>query len=474
LTLKDAGFARKPSIDTSDCRLETQVDLKSTVLRLLLRANYAVVHADALERERRAGVVNANRLRRLGGIPATADAPDDPPQPQPADNAPPDPIRPLTKITRDADFPDGVTIDREWVAQQLPSKHFAEVVNEFRDYPPRSLVSVTERAVLFCLIRAIKPRAVAEIGTAFCGTSEVIARALWENGMGGVLYTTDPFGAERCPPILERWPLPLQETTRFYVKSSMDFILALSDSNTTLDVAFVDGNHDFEFAYFDIAMAARLLRPGGIMIIDNSEQSGPYYAAAQFVEHNPDWIELGDALSSFRRSEPFHLERSSVPGGGFLMLRAPDHYAIGEVPRSTGQILISGSRVDGLTATIASTDFRGTLHYQMIFRAFRNGNREVEEYRRSGRIRLDAATTGRELIHRLDEPLISHLNERHGDCHHTLEIELAWEGADAQSTIRLCAAPRPLLPEPAPSDCGVGGRAEAASETDGHPRLGKN
>jgi Methyltransferase domain len=228
-----------------------------------------------------------------------------------------------------------------------------------------------------------------------------------------------------------------------------------------LDIAFVDGNHDFEFACFDIAMAARLLRPGGIMIIDNSEQSGPYYAAAQFTQHNPDWIELGEALSAFQRSEPFLLERSSVPGGSFLMLKAPDYYAVGEVPCSTGHILISASRVDGLTATIASTDFRGTLHYQMIFRAFRNGNREIEEYRRSGRIRLDAASAGRELAHRLDEPLISHLNARHGDCLHRLEIELAWEGADAQSTLRLAAAPRPLLPEPAPSDCGDGGRAEA-------------
>jgi predicted O-methyltransferase YrrM len=428
--------------------LETQVGLKSIVLRLLMRANYAVVHADALERERRAAGVNVNRLRRLGGIPATADTPGEQPQPQAADNAPPDPIRPLEKITRDADFPDGATIDREWVAQQLASKHFAGIVSEFLDYPPRSLVSVAERAVLFCLIRAMKPRAVAEIGTAFCGTSEIMARALWENGMG-TLYTTDPFGAERCPPILQRWPLPLQETTRFYVKSSMDFVLALGDSNTTLDIAFVDGNHDFEFAYFDIAMAARLLRPGGLMIIDNAEQSGPYYAAAQFVHHNPDWIELGDALSAFQRSEPFLIERSSVPGGSFLMLKAPADYAIGEVPRSTGQIFTSAARIDGFASTIVSAGFPGTLHYQMVFRAFRQGNREIAEYRRSGRIRLDAAA-GSALTHRLDEPLVSHLNARHGDCLHSLEIELAWEGTGAHSALHLSAAPRPLLPEPEP------------------------
>ena len=70
--MQDAGFARQPSIDTSDCRLETPVGLKSIVLRLLERANYAVVHADVLQRERQAAVVNVWLLRTLGEIPATS------------------------------------------------------------------------------------------------------------------------------------------------------------------------------------------------------------------------------------------------------------------------------------------------------------------------------------------------------------------------------------------------------------------
>jgi predicted O-methyltransferase YrrM len=421
------------------------VGLKSVVLRLLERANYALVHADELERERYAASVNLNRLRALSE-PFAAEVPDI----LPANST----VRPLEKTTRDADFAGKPPIDKKWIDKLLKSKHFAAIAAGYRDYPARSYVSSTQRAFLFCLIRTMKPYVVGEIGTAFGGTSELIARALWENGMG-VLHTTDPFGAERIPPIIAGWPKPLREITTFYPQSSMNFFMVLAGKRESLDLAFIDGNHDLEFVYFDIEMSARLLRPGGIMIIDNSEQTGPYYAAAQFLRENPDWIELGEAIAGFKRSAPFCAERSSVPDGGFLVLRAPDHYAVGTVPCSTGQIFVPAPRVDGLTLTLAPGKFRGTLHYQIYLRAFRSANTEIEEYKRVGRINIDAAATGQALAHRLDEPLVSRLHERHGDCRHTVEIEVAWEGTDAQRTLRLTAAPLPLLPEDAARDVGL-------------------
>jgi hypothetical protein len=39
----------------------------------------------------------------------------------------------------------------------------------------------------------LRPKVVAEVGTLFAGTTETLARALWENGEG-VVHTTDPFG----------------------------------------------------------------------------------------------------------------------------------------------------------------------------------------------------------------------------------------------------------------------------------------
>jgi len=79
----------------------------------------------------------------------------------------------------------------------------------FANYPRQSLMSDHSRTVLFSLVQMHRPQVVVEIGTLYAGTTEVLARALWENG-DGIIYTTDPFGAERCPDIIATWPVELR------------------------------------------------------------------------------------------------------------------------------------------------------------------------------------------------------------------------------------------------------------------------
>jgi hypothetical protein len=76
------------------------------------------------------------------------------------------------------------------------------------------------RAVLYSPVRMMRPQLVAEIGTLHAGTTEVLARALWENG-GGVVHTADPYGGDRWPAVISQWPAELQ----FHAKSSMDFLV---------------------------------------------------------------------------------------------------------------------------------------------------------------------------------------------------------------------------------------------------------
>jgi predicted O-methyltransferase YrrM len=427
---------------------------RKIVRGLIERANYTVVRTDLLQGERRAVDMKLRRLeatleserqaadmnlRRLQASGLFLPPQDSRSEPKGG------PTRPLNRITSDADFADDPAINKEWIDKLLASERFAAIESEFRGYPPSSFVSDTQRAFLFCLVRVMEPQAVAEIGTAFCGTSEIIARALWENGTG-ILHTTDPFGAERAPPIIRKWLQPLQDVTRFYPLSSMDFFVMLYDTKAVLDIAFIDGNHDFEFAYFDVLMAARLLRPGGILVIDNTNQTGPYYAAAQFLNDNPDWVELGDAMTRQRSSQPFSVPRSSLPNSDCLVLKAPDAYPIGRIPRTTGQ-LETGPRITGFSLNIETRKFCGLLHYRFILRAFRSGNREIEEYKRAGKITLDSATIGHVLNHHLDPPLVSLMHERHGDCLHKVEIELAWEGSETPGTLQLSAPPIPIVGE---------------------------
>src|ERR1044071_4434075 len=182
----------------------------------------------------------------------------------------------------------------------------------FSHYPQRSLMSTYSRCFLFAMVRMMQPQSVAEVGTLFAGTTEVLARALWENGAGEI-HTADPFGAERCPEIIAAWPADLQRHARYYPLNSMDFFLEMTRQRVTLDLVLIDGNHDFEFALFDLQKAARLLRPGGIIVLDNAEQTGPFEAARAFVERHPAWRELGSAIADYSSDNPFDAARASLP-----------------------------------------------------------------------------------------------------------------------------------------------------------------
>ena len=103
-----------------------------------------------------------------------------------------------------------------------------------------------------------------------------------------------------------------------------------------------NGNHDFEYALFDLQMAAKLLRPGGVIVMDNAEQTGPYQASRTFLARHAAWRELGNAVASYDALNPFDATRASVPGTTFILLQAPDHVAGRHAPRAVDRFLDLG------------------------------------------------------------------------------------------------------------------------------------
>jgi predicted O-methyltransferase YrrM len=143
------------------------------------------------------------------------------------------------------------------------------------------------QAILYQLIRELRPKTVLEIGTFFAGTTHIIARALWAKGEGRVI-TIDPFGGERVPAIIARMPAEISERIDFYPLSSMDFFLHHKVPRGSLDFAFIDGDHTYPGAHFDLYRTSERIRPGGIIVMDNSNLSGVAHATADFLESNPD------------------------------------------------------------------------------------------------------------------------------------------------------------------------------------------
>jgi hypothetical protein len=314
----------------------------------------------------------------------------------------------------------------------------------FTDYPPRSFMSNRSRVVLYELVRALNATSVAEVGTLFAGTSEVIARALYDNG-GGKIYTTDPYGnLNGCPEIIAKWPPELSELCEFVPKNSMEFFLMLEQRKLSLDLTLVDGNHDFEFALYDLYMAAKLTRPGGVIVMDNAEQTGPFYATRQFLQENLGWKEIGNALGQYSRSYPFDKNRSSIPNTTFLILQKPREYLIYSIPSSTSQVEVDRDKVIGISLKIAKqTPKNGNLHIQVILRSFINEPREIEEYFYIVKIpiRTDGEQENIEFI--FDEPVVSILRKRDSLCKNTLELEFSWEGAEGEA-LALMKPPIPL------------------------------
>src|SRR5580693_3764770 len=261
----------------------------------------------------------------------------------------------------------------------------------------RALISAAAAAVIYTLVRNAKPRHVVEIGTYDGGTSETICRALHENG-SGTLHSVGPFDAERVVPIFDSWPPELRRHLEFYPMTSMDFYYRLYARGIRPEIAFVDGDHSYQAALFDIQSLARSLERRGFLLVDNVSQPGPYYAAMDFLQRNPDWTQCKARNPQWADpNKAFDRERTSVPETDFEILRAPRGYSIGSRPVTFGE-MPSATEVKGLRLHVESAG--GTLHAQCVLRGF--GSAGVEDVTMAA---LDIKTPGTvDLMFR--EPLV--------------------------------------------------------------------
>jgi predicted O-methyltransferase YrrM len=261
----------------------------------------------------------------------------------------------------------------------------------------RALISAAAAAVIYTLVRNAKPRHVVEIGTYNGGTSEVICQALHEN-RSGTLYTVGPFDAERVFSIFDSWPKELRRHLEFYPTTSMDFYYRLYARGIRPEIAFIDGDHSYQAALFDIQSLARSLERRGFLLVDNVSQPGPYYAAMDFLQRNPDWTQCKARNPQWADpNKAFDRERTSVPETDFEILRAPRGYSIGSRPVTFGE-MPSATEVKGLRLHVESAG--GTLHAQCVLRGF--GSAGVEDVTMAA---LDIKTPGTvDLMFR--EPLV--------------------------------------------------------------------
>jgi predicted O-methyltransferase YrrM len=321
------------------------------------------------------------------------------------------------------------------VAAIMGSAEFAAATQFFADNPvvERSLVSPQSQALLYCLIRNLKPEHVFEIGSYRAGTTEAMCRALHANG-AGVAHTVDPYCAEHVAVVLKHWPPALHDHVQLHAMDSMSFYMTMRREGIRPALIFVDGNHDYEFAMFDIACGARSIAPGGFIFVDNIAQAGPFFGGRDFLNTNPGWRELGSSARDYNPAKAFDRHRTTVINTDFMVLQAPSNYWIGERPRNFGPVRWRRSGIDGLRISIRPPNRAGTLHVQAILRGF--GALPAE-------LPLEATVQlGPELTETSVAIAFTPPGRLIGDfVHFTVEPWLIWHGPEP---LQLTAPPEPL------------------------------
>jgi hypothetical protein len=200
------------------------------------------------------------------------------------------------------------------------------------------------------------------------GTSEAIGRALHANG-GGILHTIGPFDSGIFLPFYRAWPEALRDRVRFYSVDSMAFFMRMQKNLIQPSLVFVDGNHDYEFALFDILAAARCVAPGGFVVVDNVSQAGPYYAAVDFLASHPEWLDCAARSFHWDPAKAYDGERTRISNTDLMVLRAPMAHVIGARPRCFGDVILPQPVVKGVEIQIAASK-PGTLYVQCVLRGF--------------------------------------------------------------------------------------------------------
>lgn len=141
---------------------------------------------------------------------------------------------------------------------------------------PEIHVSAGQGKLLHLLARAVRARAILEIGT-LAGYSAIwLARAL-EPGGRLVTLESEPRHADVARASLER--AGLADVVEIRLGAALETLPRLAaDGAGPFDLAFIDADKANGEAYFDWAL--RLARPGGLIVVDNVVRDGEIVNAA--------------------------------------------------------------------------------------------------------------------------------------------------------------------------------------------------
>jgi predicted O-methyltransferase YrrM len=163
-------------------------------------------------------------------------------------------------------------------------------------------VNPGDRRAIYYLAKALKPKAVLEVGTHLGASTSMLSLALRNSGVVSPRLVTvdirDVNGPEGAWALLKNRHTPQQmvqvlkcDFVEFVVSPSVAF---MSRCTSRFDLVFLDGGHEATTVYQEVPVALKLLNPGGLILLhdfypdraplwsDGAIVPGPWLAVERF------------------------------------------------------------------------------------------------------------------------------------------------------------------------------------------------
>jgi predicted O-methyltransferase YrrM len=141
-----------------------------------------------------------------------------------------------------------------------------------------------------------------EIGLGYGISALHIGEGLLSNGAEDARHVVvDPYQATRFADCGLQFlgEAGLGELVEFHGEESQIVLPRFLAEGRTFDLAFVDGNHRFDGVFVDLVHLGRLVRPGGIVFVDDY-QLAAVARAVSFFRTNLGWALEGESLEDER------------------------------------------------------------------------------------------------------------------------------------------------------------------------------
>jgi predicted O-methyltransferase YrrM len=189
-----------------------------------------------------------------------------------------------------------------WVQNNLRRPHLFNLRNEERIgvvYHVPSDMCVTDRIMLYALVRGLKPHRALEIGVRWGGSARIITNAMQENGIGklvGIEPITEQFRA-KSQTLHDRY-----ELVRGYSPDAI--VEAVKKLDGPLDFVFIDALHIHDAALADCRGVIPHLAQGGHLLLHDTYHVGICEAVNKILREEGNFVDCGFLTRNPRVGKP--------------------------------------------------------------------------------------------------------------------------------------------------------------------------